>query len=125
MRFSLMTNKTAYLFEITDSVNRIRKMGFDNDMTDASIFEWGGLLPQSGNVFIIFPLPDFTLQNLGRLSLPSTYNSSIIKNHRVLVSGEDNTSIYSNDHSNINLYPENSPLIEEPAIRSLLGKVEP
>ena len=119
----IVTNRIAYLFDVQDQMKRIRKMKLDNVIQEATIFKWGGMIVRSNQTASILPLPDFTLDGLGTLTIPNS-TMMIIKNNGLLLQEDNLLSIYSNDHSAPVLYRENIPPIEEPAKKSLFGFTE-
>jgi hypothetical protein len=119
----VVTDRVAFLYDIQDQMKRIRKMKLNNAIQEATILKWGGMLLRSDQTATILPLPDFTLDGLGTLTI-SKSPMTIIKNNGVLLQEENFLTIYSNDHSPPVLYRESTPAIEEPTKKSFFGLVE-
>ena len=120
----VLTNKNIYLYDVFDQLKRIRKMKVDDEPIEATIFEWGGMIIRMNSCVTIYPLPDFTLQNLGTLKVSSTASTNLIKKNGLFGSDKDGTTlIYSNDHKIPMLFSENTPSIEEPSKKSFFGLV--
>ena len=120
----IITNKNIYLYDVFDQLKRIRKMKVDDEPIEATVFEWGGMILRMSSSVTIYPLPDFTLSNLGTLKLSGSANTCLIKKHGLFVSEADGTTmIYSNNHTIPMLFRENTPTIEEPTKKSFFGLV--